>query len=329
MSRLGSKTLIGAAVALALSVTSARALEAMTLQISWKAQADFGGFYNAVAKGYYNDCGLDLKVRAGGPGIDTAQLLVGGAVDAVISSHMDAVLHMNNAGFPARAVTAAFQRFHSILMTHAGNGIEKMEDMRGKPIAISQGNRATWWAFLRAKFGFEDSQIRSYNGQLGPWLADKMGITQGVITAEPFIVEKQTGQKPKVFLLADYGYTTYSIITVVSQKTIDERPKAVQCLVEASNKGWVNFLRDPKSTFDILQKENPENTPDLMAYNVGVHRKYNIIETDETAKLGVGAMTDARWKAHFDFLVQAGIFKPDFDYKQAYTLRFLQNAKPN
>jgi NitT/TauT family transport system substrate-binding protein len=329
MSWFGIKTLAGAAVALALSMTNARALEAMTLQLNWKPQADFGGFYNAVANGYYSDCGLDLKLRVGGPGIDTSQLLVAGAVDAVVSTHIDAVLHMNSAGFPARAVTAAFQRFHSILMTHAGSGVEKMEDMRGKPISISQGNRATWWAFLRAKFGFEDSQLRTYTGQLAPWFLDKMGITQGVITVEPFVVEKETGEKPKVFLLADYGYTTYSILTVVPQKTIDERPKAVRCLVEASNKGWADFVRDPKPTFAILQKENPENTPDLMAYNVEAQRRYNIIETDETAKLGVGAMTDARWKAHFEFLVQAGIFKPEFDYKQAYTLRFLQHDKSN
>ena len=63
-----------------------------------------------------------------------------------------------------------------------------------------------------------------------------------------------------------------------------------------------------------------------MAYSIEAHRKYHLVETKETAKLGVGAMTDERWKEHFEFLVQAGIFKPDFDYKQAYTLRFLQNA---
>ena len=254
MRRVRLAVLAGAVTVAAFSMNQAQALKSMSLLLSWKPQVDFGGFYNAVAKGYYNECGLDVKILPGGPGIDTAQMLVGGAVDAVISAHIDAVLHMNAAGFPARAVTAAFQRFHTILMTHPGNGIEKLEDMGGKPISISQGNRATWWAFLRTKYGFSDSQIRSYNGQLVTWLADKSAITQGVITTEPFFVEKMTGEKPTVFLLADYGYHTYSIITVVSQKTIDERPKAVQCLVQGSNKGWQDFERDPEPTSRYFRK---------------------------------------------------------------------------
>lgn len=314
-----------AAIAAANLASPAKAAETMTFQMSWRPQAEQGGYYQALARGFYAACGIEMRIRPGGPGIDSTQLLTGGAVDVALVSQNDGVMRMVEAGFPARAVMAGFQKLPSIFMAHPESGVNSFEDMRGKPIMISQPNRNTFWPFLRRKFGFTDSQLRTYSGQIAVWMADQNAIQQGVITNEPFLIRQQTGADKRYFLLADAGYNPYTSIMAVSQKLIDEKPQAVQCLVDASRKGWEDFFRDPKPAFATIQKENPQNTDELMANSFRVMREMSLVENEDTARLGLGAMTDARWKAHFDMLVENGLFKPDFDYRSAYTLRFLQN----
>jgi NitT/TauT family transport system substrate-binding protein len=323
---LKSTRWLGAAAAVALYATGAHSAERISFLMSWKAQAEQGGYYQALAKGYYAECGLDVVIRQGGPGIDTSQLLAGGAVEFALAPHIDAVLHMNIAGFPARAVMAAFQRSPQILMTHAGNGIERFEDMKDKPIMISAGSRATYWPILRQKYGWSDTQIRSYSGQMAAWFADKMAIQQGLITNEPFLVKRETGEFPKSFLLADYGYSTYGSVVTTSQEFIDKNPRATQCLVDASVRGWEDYLRDPALGFSVLKKEDPQNSDDLMGYTYKVMKESQLVVNEDTDKYGFGIMTDARWKAHHDMLAEAGLLKGDVDYRTAMTLRFLKKA---
>ena len=295
----------------------------MTFQMSWKAQAEQGGYWEAEAKGYYKACGIDMTVRSGGPGIDTRQLLVGGAVDAILVSQNDAVMRMSEAGFPAKAVMAAYQKFPTILLYHKEAGIKEPADMKGKPVMISQPNRNTFWPFLTETFGLSDDQLRTYSGQLAVWMQDTSSIQQGVVTNEPFRIKEQTGAEPSYFLLADYGYNPYTSLVVVSQKMIDEKPELVKCLVDASRKGWDDFMKDPSVGFKAVQAANAENTDALMAYSYGKMKDLGLVENDDTKAHGFGAMTDARWTSHFETLVKQGLFKPDFDLESSYTLQFL------
>ena len=321
---LDLKRILLAAV-LAASFADVSAADRITFIMSWKAQAEHGGYYQALVKNYYKDCGVEMVIRQGGPGIDTAQLLAGGAVDFAIVPYMDAVLQMNQAGFPARAVMGTYQRSAQILMTHAGNGINTLEDMRGKPIMISAAARTTFWAFLRSKYGWNDSQIRTYTGQLATFFADKTAIQQGLITNEPFLMKRQTGEMPKTFLLADYGYMTYGSIVVTSQTLIDRNPKAVQCVVDAAVKGWKDFLNDPKPAFEAIKKEEPQNTDELMAYTYQTIKDARLVQTADTEKSGIGSMTDARWKAHYEMLLSQNLIKP-LDYKAGMDLRFVTKS---
>jgi NitT/TauT family transport system substrate-binding protein len=223
---------------------------------------------------------------------------------------------------------AAFQRTPQILMTHAGNGIEKLEDMKGKGIMISASARSTYWPFFRTKYGWTDAQIRSYSAQLAPWFSDKMAIQQGLVTNEPYLVKRETGEAPTVFLLADYGYQSYGSVTTISQALIDKKPDVARCLVQASVKGWDDFLKDPKPAFALIQKDDPANTDDLMAATFATLKSANIVESDDTRKSGFGVITEARWKEHFDMLVANGLAKADLDWKSTLALQFLP-AKTN
>ena len=318
---------MGAAALLAVSTTHAAAQEKVTFLTSWKAQAEHGGYYQALVKGYYKDCGVDMTIRQGGPGIDPAQLLTGKAVDFSLSSHVDAILHMNAAGFPARALTAAFQITPQILMAHADSDINSFEDMKGHPIMISQGSRSTYWPYFRKKFGWDESQLRSYTGQLAQWLSDKNIVQQGLVTNEPYLVKKQVGWAPKVFLLADAGYRTYSSILTTSQDMIDQRPKAVQCVVSATNRGWIDFMTgDPKPALEAIKKEAPNNTDELMANTIKIMKERHLVMNEDTEKMGFGVMTVERWKAHYDMLREVNVLKSDVDYKSALALQFMKTA---
>jgi len=313
---------LAAALLATLAAGAAQAQDKLTFLTSWRAQSEHGGYYQALAKGYYKACGLDLNIRQGGPGVDPKQLLVTGAVDLLMASYSDTVFQLVQAGFPAKAVMAGFQRNPQILMTHEGNGIDKLEDMKGKPIMIATGSRTTFWPFLRAKYGFTDAQIRPYSGQIGPWMADTTAIQQGLVTNEPFRVKKETGKSPKVFLLSHGGYQSYGSVIVVPQALIDGKPQLVQCFVSASRKGWTEFLADPAAALPLIRKDNPDNPDDLVANTLQVLKAEKIVEGGDGVPLG--GMTEARWKAHADMLAEAGLLPAGFDVKQVYTTQFLR-----
>ncbi len=316
------KILAAVAGVTAATMQGAGAVEKITFMMSWRAQADQGGFFQAAAKNYYSECGVDVTIKQGGPGIDPAQLLAGGAIDFAVAPFIDTVLQLNQAGFPARAVMGIYQRSSQILMTHQGNGIEKLEDMRGSPIMIAAISRKTFWPFFRDKYGWSDSQIRAYTGQLTPFFADDKAVQQAFITNEPFLIKKQTGKAPKTFLLADFGYLTYGALVVTSQGMIDSKPEVVKCMVQAISKGWTDFLKDPAPGFGMIKAEEPKNTDDLMAYTHKMIIEQKLVQNEDTEKFGIGYMSDDRWTKHYEMLLSKKLFDP-MNYKEMYTTRFL------
>jgi NitT/TauT family transport system substrate-binding protein len=309
--------------ALILAAGSGHAAEKLSYMTTWRAQAEHGGYYQAVAKGFYRGCGVELTIRQGGPGVDGKQLLVAGAIDMMSASFNDTALLVNVAGFPAKAVMAIFQKNPQILMVHADSGYNSFEDMRDRPIMIGAASRTTFWPFLRAKYGFTDAQIRSYTGQIAPFLADKSAIQQALITNEPRRVEVETGKLPKTFLLGDHGYDAFGSTTVVPQKLLESKPDAVQCFVNASIQGWIDFMKDPAPAVELIRKDNPDNSDDVVAYAIKMLKASDILETAETGKNGLGTMSDERWASHSQLLQNAGIVPKSFDYRQAYTLQFV------
>lgn len=320
--KLTSLLLFSAAV---MGASSVQAQERLSFLTSWRAQAEHGGYYQAQAKGYYRQCGVDLTIRQAGPGINGQQMFVAGAVDLMMASHSETVMQINQQGFSSKAVMAAFQFNPQVLITHQGNGIETFEDMKGKPIMIGASSRSSFWPFLRTRFGFTDAQLRPYSGQIAPWLVDKGAIQQGLVTNEPFRIEKQTGQAPKVFMLSDAGWSSYASIIIAPDALIEKKPQAIQCFVDASRRGWNEFLNgDIAPALALIRKDNPDNPDDVVDYVIRTLKERQIVLGGDAPQLGVGAMTEARWKAFADEQVAAGLIAPTFDHHAIYTTRFLQ-----
>jgi len=188
---------------------------------------------------------------------------------------------------------------------------------------IGGDTRVGWWLFLKAKYGYTDDQIRTYNFNIAPFLADKNAVQQGYLSSEPLLIEK-AGVKPNVFLIADAGYASYAAIIETSQKLVQEKPDLVQRFVNASIEGWESYLNgNPAPGNALIKKDNPEENDELIAYAIAKMKQYGIVDSGDAKSLGIGAMTDARWKSFFDVMADQGLYPKEMDFRKAYTLRFV------
>lgn len=294
----------------------------------WVAQAELGGFYQALATGEYEKRGLDVTIRPGGSGSNVPQLLASGAVDMGVGSNSFIVMNMVQEGVPVTAVAAIMQKDPQVILAHPGQGIDDLADLKGHPILLSDGSITAFWVWLKAKYGFTDDQVRKYTFNSAPFLADKRSAQQGYITSEPYSLEKNAGLKPVVFLLADNGYPGYATMIMANNKLLKENPAAVRAFVEASAAGWKSYLHGDAAPGDaLIRKDNPEMPQDVLDQAREKMVRYGLVDGGEAATAGIGVMNDARWAEFFQIATAQGIYPKDMDYKQAYSLDFVGKPK--
>jgi NitT/TauT family transport system substrate-binding protein len=297
----------------------------VTFVTDWKAQAEHGGFYEAQAEGLYAKYALNVKIVQGGPSVNVPQLIAGGAAEFGIGSNDFIALNIVKAGAPIRAVAAIFQKDPQVLITHPRGDIKRLADMRGKPIMISDAATVAWWPWLRAKYGFTDSQIRKYTFNLAPFIVDPNAIQEGYLSSEPYTIETKAHFKPQVFLLADNGFPGYANMVFAPQKWIDGNPGAVQAFVNATHDGWLAYLNgNPAPANALIKHDNPEMNDALIKQAIAKMKAYGIVLSGDAAPLGVGAMTDAGWKNFFDTMVKDGLYDKTLNWRAAYDLRFVK-----
>ena len=322
---MNTPTVLARAMTLAFLLTTPAAWgeDKVTFGTNWKAQAEHGGYYQAVATGLYRKAGLDVTIRMGGPQVNHPQLLAAGVIDFNIGSSSFGALNYVQGAIPMVTVAAIFQKDPQVLISHPGQGNDTLAAMKGKPILIGAGSRATFWNFLKAKYGYTDDQIRPYTFNMAPFLADKSAIQQGYLTSEPYKIE-QAGVKPLVHVLADAGYSSYSCTIETSWKLVREKPDLVQRFVNASIEGWYSYLYgDPGPGNALIKKDNPDMTDDVIAYGIAALKKHGVVDSGEAKTLGIGAMTDARWKEFLATMAGIGLYPRDLDLTKAYTLAFV------
>jgi NitT/TauT family transport system substrate-binding protein len=301
-------------------------LQTVRFGTNWFAQAEHGGFYQAVATGIYEAHGLDVSIEMGGPQVNGTQLLMGENVDFFMGYGADALQAVEE-GIPKVTVASMFQKDPQVLLAHPDQGIKSLEDLQGRPIYISAAANVTYWPLLASKYGFTDDMKRPYNFNPGPFLANKDSAQQGYLSSEPLKIQKEGGFEPLVFLLADYGYDPYSTTIETRQELVDTDPDLVQRFVDASIKGWYSYLNgDPTPANELIKQENPEMTDEQIAYGIEKMKEYGIVVSGDAETMGIGAMTDDRWKSFFDTLVEAEVISPDLDYTKAFTLDFVNKG---
>jgi NitT/TauT family transport system substrate-binding protein len=301
----------------------ATAADAVSFGTDWKAEAEHGGYYQAIATGLYRQHGLEVSLRQGGPQVNHAQLLAAGRLDFNLAPNSFVPLNFVRENIPMVAVAAIFQKDPSVLVAHPGQGNDTLAALKGKPIMIGSDTRIGSWIFLRSKFGYSDDQIRPYTFSVVPFLADPKAVQQGYLSSEPFMIESQ-GVKPVVMLLADAGYSSYGSLIQTSDRLVRDNPDLVRRFVDASIEGWYSFLYgDPAPANALIKRDNPEMTDALLVYGIAKIKEYGIVDSGDAKTNGIGAMTEARWHDFFETMASAGVYPKDLDFRKAFTLRFV------
>jgi len=297
--------------------------ERIVFATDWLAQAEHGGFYQALAEGTYAKHGLDVAIRMGGPQVNGLQLLAAGQLDVVMGDALQ-VLSAVEQGVPITAIAATFQKNPTVIIAHPG--VAKLEDLKGKPIAVGAAANTTFWPWLKQRYGFTDDQKRPYAFSVQPFLVDRNLSQQGFATSEPFSIEKG-GVAPVVFLLAEQGYPPYSEVLAVRRDMLAKRADAMTRFVRASAEGWKSYLANPAPGNALIKRDNPQMGDELLAYGHRKMKEYAIVTGGDVPAAGLLTMTDRRWQQTLDFLRATGLAKPNVDYAQAWTLSIVKDVR--
>jgi NitT/TauT family transport system substrate-binding protein len=314
---------------MALVGTTAHAADKVVFATNWKAQAAHGGFYQALADGTYAKAGLQVEIRQGGPQVNNRPLLPAGKIDFLMTGNLLHSFDNVKNGVPVITVASLFQKDPQALMAHPGQGLQRFEDLKKAPVVfVAKDAQFSWWAWLKAEHGFKDEQLRPYNYNLGPFLADKRSVQQGYAVEEPISIEKQAGFKPLTFLLADHGYSTYSTTIEARVETVQKRPDLVQRFVDASIIGWVNYLYGDRRQADaLIRRDNPEMDEATIAQSVQLMKDLGVVDSGDSLTLGIGAMKAERVKDFYDKMARAGLYKPgEVDLAKVMTAQFVNRG---
>ena len=304
------------------ALPAAHADDKLVVLTTWFAQAEHGGLYQAVATGIYKKYGLDVTVKSGGPQVNGVQLLLAGQADFIMNYDF-AILQGVERGLPLVTVGAPFQFDMQGVLAH--EDVKTLAGLKDKTILVAGTGTTYWWPWLKTKYGYSDAQMRPYTFNLQPFFADPNIAQQAFASSEPYQAQ-QKGVKANFLLLADEGYPPYTGSITTTQKMVAERPDVVARFVKATLEGWKSFMENPAPSIETIKKENPNMTDGQIAYAMQRMKEMKVVTGGDAARLGIGAMTDERWKKTADFMVAAGLLKPTTDWKKAYTLQFVKDV---
>jgi NitT/TauT family transport system substrate-binding protein len=320
-------------LAITTALTAAGAAHAQELTpirfgTNWLPQAEHGGYYQAVADGTYEACGIDVEIVPGGPQVNGRALLLGGRIDFYMGGNMLQAFSAAQEDIPLKVVAAHFQKEPQVILAHPGQGLDTWEDLKNADVLfLSDEGFQSYYQWMITEFGFDPAKRQPYTFNPAPFLANPKSGQQGYVTSEPFAIEREGGFEPVIFLLADYGFDTYATTVETMQATIDEKREAVQCFVDGSAIGWTNYLYgDPSAANALIKEQNPEMTDEQIAYSIEKMKEYGIVDSGEALEVGIGAMTDARVKSFYDKMVAAGVVPEGVDIETIYTLEFVNKG---
>jgi NitT/TauT family transport system substrate-binding protein len=327
MTPLRGKAWTALAAALAWFGGAAQAQEKFVYMTNWYAEAEHGGFYQALASGLYKKEGLDVSIRMGGPQVNGLQLLAAGQVDCLMGYDVQ-TMKAREQGITAVTVAAAFQKDPQVMIGHPEN-FKRMADLKGKTILISGDARTNFWPWLQATFGLDEKQLRPYTFNIQPFVADRSVVQQGYLSSEPYAIEKQAGFKPNAFLLSDHGWPPYTTTIVCMESTLQKKPRQVTAFVKASMQGWKDYMTgDPKAANALIRKDNPNMAEDELLNGIRLLKETGMVLGGDATTLGVGVITDERMKKTYDMLVAMKLLDPaKVELKKTYSTQFVKDLK--
>lgn len=287
-------------------------------QTDWFPQAEHGGFYQALAKGFYREAGLDVEIVPGGPGVTVAQKMMAGVADIGMSRSDDVAVFVQT-GLPLMLIGVTMQHDPQAILMHEENALSSFEQLQGKSIMAVPGS--SWIDYLKARYKIEFSIIPSNYG-IGQFMADKKFIQQCFITNEPYYVSKN-GAKPKTLLIADSGFDPYRVYMSTS-RFIRERPEAIRAFVAASTRGWDDFMNgDPSPAFKLIGERNDKMPLEFLQYSHRSLAENKLISGHSERGEKLGQLTKKRLQEQVDTLVQLKLLPAPMPLEKFVAFEFI------
>jgi NitT/TauT family transport system substrate-binding protein len=278
---------------------------AVQLQLNWKPEPQFGGFYAAQIMGAYEKHSLAVEVRPGGASAPTVDMLGAGTVPFAIVSG-DEIVRARSNGNLIVGVFAAYQTNPQGIMTRAARGFTSIADVFSHPGTLAMERGLPYARFLEQKYGFETLRIvPSPFGDLSLYRTDPEYSMQCFVTAEP-LQAATTGIEPKTFLIAESGYNPYTTVLATSESYLAAHRDTVAAMVAAVREGWQSYLADPSATNVAMHELNPTMDPQTFAASAEAQKP--LIE-GEVGVAKVGSMTVERWRTLIEQLVDLGVIQ--------------------
>ena len=289
---------------------------------NWLAQAEHGGFYQSVADGTYEACGLSVTIVPGGPQVNNRALMLAGRIDYHMGGDLLQAFNAVKEGIPVVSVAAVFQKHPQVIIAHPGKA-ETFADLKDLTLLIGDNGYQSYYQWMMAAYGFTAEQRQPYTFNPAPFLANEDLGMQGYLSSEPYLVEKEGGFTPDVFLIADAGYSTYATTVETMADTIANKPDEVKCFVEGTIKGWYTYLYGNNSAAnELIKADNPEMTDDKIAFAIEQMLENGIVDSGDATEMGIGVITDAKVEDFYNKMVEAGVIG-EVDWQAAYTTDFV------
>jgi NitT/TauT family transport system substrate-binding protein len=295
-------------------------LTKIVFQADWYPQPEHGGFYTALAKGFYKDEGLDVTILPGGPYITVEQQVSAGAAQFGMGSS-DKVLEANGEGQPLVGVAATMQHDPQGIMVRKDSPIHSFSDLNGHSVAIKVGE-STWFEFIVKRFQLTNVHVIPAMMNVANFVADPQYIQQAFATSEPYFAH-QAGVETRVLLISDAGYAPYRVM-YTTRDFVQQHPEIVGKFVRASVKGWKDYLNDPGPANAMIAKLNPALNPEWMQFTWQQLRDGHFVAGEDPSGAQVGQMDPKRWTTMYEQLVDLKVINKPFDPTTAYTLQFLE-----
>jgi class 3 adenylate cyclase/ABC-type nitrate/sulfonate/bicarbonate transport system substrate-binding protein len=284
------RRLVTAACLVFLAPHSAAALDQVSLQLKWKHQFQFAGYYAALEQGFYRNAGLDVTIREGGPEVDVAETLASGKADFGVCNA--SVLREWSMGRRLVVLAAIFQRSAAVILVPRRADISSVSDLRGHTLMDMPGSDEIAAMLTREGVDYAGLSRVAHEGNPRDLLADRADAMVAYSTNEPFVLE-QLGAAFRTFSPEAYGIDFYGDNLCTSAAEVEAHPDRVAAFRTASLKGWAYALAHKEAVVDLILKR----------YSAKKSREALLFEAERTEILvgrgpgRVGEQDPARWQS--------------------------------
>lgn len=294
------------------------ALRKVVLQTDWFPQAEHGGFYQALAKGFYREAGLDLEILSGGPGVAIKLAVAKGQADFGMNRSDDVVMAASQ-GMPLLMVGAVLQHDPEALLVHDESPVKSLADLNGRTVIAPPS--MTWIPYVQKKYGIRFDLTRT-NYSLAIFLADKNAIQQCIVTSEPYYAA-QHGVRVRTLALADDGYDPYHAI-ICRRELARTSPEIVRAFLAASIRGWRDYLDgDPAPANALILQRNAQMSAGQIAFSRDALITRSLVKGDAARGEGIGRISAARVERQIGVLTELKILQTPVAAAAVVTAEFL------